>query len=568
MDKSTCLNCKTLSKQYLELKAEIISLNDRLDNLIEHESCITSDVSCQTIQVCYSELACQTDNTIDVTDTGCQTCKPQGIEQSCQSEVLTYSELSCQTDPKFLALSSHDDNILSAPTDSLLSDIFVKANQCKDTQPPSRPTYCNDVISCCSFLPNQPFSGFDFEILNDNTVFDQRLRNRSISYYGLTPYSYGNVVHQSQPIPSSGTYICTILEQVRKMMPDFEYNSVLITKFTSGSDFLGFHSDDEPEIVTDSSILTLSFGETRALEFKSTSEAKSIQTVFVRHGDAYLMTRESQDFYQHSIPADSSLQPRISITLRLLKPVESAENRQNNESHISFSFMPPVMTSQTQPDAPQITSIRSPSSELSQVVYISDSMFRGIDYNKMTSPSQEATVLIYPGATASTLISRIRSDPMFCKLNPNNVTKIYLLCGANNVDQILGIPRNHQTSMVTGYQISESALNDTKSEFDQMIHFLHTWAGSSTINIINILPRESLIRNQVINRLNHHIYELSSQINFVNMVSTEHHRSLFSLNNGLRKSSYFSNKGQDNVHLNRYGIIRLAKYLKYFAHHG
>ena len=31
--------------------------------------------------------------------------------------------------------------------------------------------------------------------------------------------------------------------------------------------------------------------------------------------------------------------------------------------------------------------------------------------------------------------------------------------------------------------------------------------------------------------------------------------------------NYQANKGEDNVHLNNLGVVRLAKYLKYFAHH-
>ena len=50
------------------------------------------------------------------------------------------------------------------------------------------------------------------------------------------------------------------------------------------------------------------------------------------------------------------------------------------------------------------------------------------------------------------------------------------------------------------------------------------------------------------------------------MVRTEYHRSLFSSKSGHRKGDFFSQNGSDNVHLNRLGVIRLAKYMKYFAH--
>ena len=105
-----------------------------------------------------------------------------------------------------------------------------------------------------------------------------------------------------------------------------------------------------------------------------------------------------------------------------------------------------------------------------------------------------------------------------------------------------------------------------KSEIMELTSFLHTWADLASINFINILPRVSLARNQVINSLNCYVNELCGMYPYLKMVLTESHRSLFSLKNGFRKSHFFSDKGVDNVHLNNLGISRLAKYLKYFAH--
>ena len=47
------------------------------------------------------------------------------------------------------------------------------------------------------------------------------------------------------------------------------------------------------------------------------------------------------------------------------------------------------------------------------------------------------------------------------------------------------------------------------------------------------------------------------------MISTEKHRNLFTFKDCFRKHVFFSDKGEDNVHLNNLGVVRLAKYLKY-----
>ena len=95
---------------------------------------------------------------------------------------------------------------------------------------------------------------------------------------------------------------------------------------------------------------------------------------------------------------------------------------------------------------------------------------------------------------------------------------------------------------------------------------MHEWAKSATVNLINILPRESWVRNRVINDLNDFLNTLSRKCPYINKIDTELKRSLFSTSNGYRKSMYFNSNGEDNVHLNYLGIERLGKHLKFLLH--
>ena len=57
--------------------------------------------------------------------------------------------------------------------------------------------------------------------------------------------------------------------------------------------------------------------------------------------------------------------------------------------------------------------------------------------------------------------------------------------------------------------------------------------------------------------------------NFINYIDTESSRNLFSSKDGYRKSEYFvptSKNIDDNVHLNKLGISRLASHLKFISH--
>ena len=85
-------------------------------------------------------------------------------------------------------------------------------------------------------------------------------------------------------------------------------------------------------------------------------------------------------------------------------------------------------------------------------------------------------------------------------------------------------------------------MNHAKEELTQLGDFLHSWARSALISYINILLRESSIRNHVINSLNQHIKKLTCEKPFLEIVSTELHRNLFTFKDGFRKGDFFHNR--------------------------
>ena len=93
-------------------------------------------------------------------------------------------------------------------------------------------------------------------------------------------------------------------------MPLFEFNSILVSKYENGADFIGFHLDNESEIVPKSDIVTLSFGQSRIMKFKTLLDTDHpCQEVPLAHGDVLVMSQQSQKYFQHSIvPDDSTLQ--------------------------------------------------------------------------------------------------------------------------------------------------------------------------------------------------------------------------------------------------------------------
>ena len=109
-------------------------------------------------------------------------------------------------------------------------------------------------------------------------------------------------------------------------------------------------------------------------------------------------------------------------------------------------------------------------------------------------------------------------------------------------------------------------LLQAKLEIKNLVAYLNKWSPSASINVLNILPRESKTRNSVINELNSFISVHATDSRNINYISTELNRNLFCNSVGFRNSHLFNFRGEDNVHLNTLGQSRLAKFLKYHAH--
>ena len=529
-----CLNCLSLNEQCLQLKHEVAMLSEKLDNLLKHISHEKVNVSTQTI------LA------------------------------PSVSQIT-QTIPKeFCSINTQTEDII--PENSNTNNFFLQASQ--------KEHFVKDPISNSSvisgvghdvpyfILPNKPFCSFDVDMLDSDTNFSNVLGNRSLCYYGHIPYSYANIRHKPCEIPASGNYISEILKHLNVIMPDYNYNSVLVTRYRNGQDSLGFHADNEPEIASDSSIVTISLGQARTAKFRKTpaSSRNAEHTLYLDHGDVFVMTRQSQEFYEHSIPPASCRDIRISITCRLLKS-------SNPSQPLPPPFPQVVQEPYHQPTPTTQSPVHQtyPKQQTAQseniTVYISSSMFRHINESKMCSDHQQAKVFYYPGATAENILANLKKDSRFHQIDSSKVTKFYLLCGTNNVDQILNIHHYEHSEFVVDRSASEVSLNQAKMSINQLTDFLHNWAKFAMINIINILPRESSCRNVIINELNNHAKSLADSEECITYVSTEINRNLFSLKNGYRKNLYFDSRGTDNVHMNQKGVIRLAKHLKYHAHH-
>ena len=445
----------------------------------------------------------------------------------------------------------------------------------------------NNVFNFNEPLPvelvdGKPFSKFCFDTLLRELNFTHCFQNRKAIYYGQFPYHYSGGKHDARDIPSR-SYLGSICSYLDVLFPDYEYNSVLVNFYENGQDYIPLHSDTEDCIEDDSYIITISLGATRTLMFHEVSTGNDIVSTDLQHGDVSIMSRRSQDHFKHEIVPDSSCsRSRISLTFRLIKP--QVPQRHNSTSQRTDDIVDDVMSDIHSSDCGYVpyrehadlsdslnrrhatrkpklgkqnyhasqASATTPADQSQQdieTLYISSSLFRYLDASKLSSPDQRAKVFFYPGANSHQMVNRLLQDGEFQSINKKSVQQVFLLTGTNYVD-----------SVCSGSLPISVAIDG----IDEICFKLWTMCVNAQLHVVNILPRADKRKNDTVNKLNDSIIEIC-RTHGLNFIDTEYDVKLFSNNYGMRRSFYFR-KGYDDVHLNRAGISRLGKHLKYLAH--
>ncbi len=151
-------------------------------------------------------------------------------------------------------------------------------------------------------------------------------RGHSVKLYGQ-PYAYtGSRSSDPDPIPPELEAIINKLTD--ELALNERPNSVLINHYPATApnslteSHLAMHSDDEPSIIADSKIITLSIGasRTRAFEPKYNKNEQPVE-LELNHNSIYAMSRSSQNWYRHGIPpppGNADVDDRFSITFRCL----------------------------------------------------------------------------------------------------------------------------------------------------------------------------------------------------------------------------------------------------------
>jgi len=137
---------------------------------------------------------------------------------------------------------------------------------------------------------------------------------RKVAFYandGIT-YTYSQKIKVGKPWTPALLNIKKIVEEYTSQ----KYNACLLNLYHNGLEGMGWHSDDEKEIIQNSSIASLSLGADRKFSFKHKISKENV-SIMLESGSLLEMKGVFQKNWLHALPKTTkALTPRINLTFR------------------------------------------------------------------------------------------------------------------------------------------------------------------------------------------------------------------------------------------------------------
>lgn len=141
---------------------------------------------------------------------------------------------------------------------------------------------------------------------------------RLTAWYGDegTGYRYSGI--DNDPLP----WTAALLEVKRTIEPvcGVTFNAVLLNRYRTGQDSVGWHSDNEKVFGENPVIGSVSFGGTRTFQFRHMRKKDLKRSIELTHGSLLVMQGATQHNWMHQIPKTAKEVPeRLNLTFRVIK---------------------------------------------------------------------------------------------------------------------------------------------------------------------------------------------------------------------------------------------------------
>jgi alkylated DNA repair dioxygenase AlkB len=147
---------------------------------------------------------------------------------------------------------------------------------------------------------------------------------RKVAWYGDENYQY----HYSGTFKQAQLWMPGLfrLKQHIEKLVGHSFNSCLANLYENGTQAVGWHSDDEPALVSkaglETVIASLSFGATRKFSFKHKTTQQKVD-LLLQSGQLIVMRGNTQQYWKHALMKSSKIiRPRVNLTFRYFYPYE------------------------------------------------------------------------------------------------------------------------------------------------------------------------------------------------------------------------------------------------------
>lgn len=127
-------------------------------------------------------------------------------------------------------------------------------------------------------------------------------------------YRYSGQTLEPAPVPQFLAKLFRDLEEYTHV----RFNHLLMNRYRTGNDYMGWHSDDEPELGNNPPIASLSLGATRRFVVKSKVSTHGFTHRWqLESGSLMIMGGATQHQFRHGVPKQRTVQnERINLTFR------------------------------------------------------------------------------------------------------------------------------------------------------------------------------------------------------------------------------------------------------------
>ena len=126
-------------------------------------------------------------------------------------------------------------------------------------------------------------------------------------------YIYSGIVNE----PLAWTAALAEVKEAVEVAAGVAFNGVLLNRYRTGRDSMGWHADDEPEFGDEPVIASVSFGGTRTFQLKHKRRKELKGGVELTHGSLLVMRGGTQANWLHQVPKTARpVAERLNLTFR------------------------------------------------------------------------------------------------------------------------------------------------------------------------------------------------------------------------------------------------------------